>query len=117
MKMKDNYLTYKGYVGTVNYSYEDDILYGNIDGINDSISYHAESVKELKTAFEEAVDDYLEICATVGKNPEKSYKGSFNVRVGPKLHKKAAKAATIRGVTLNQLVQHAIEKEVEFIDN
>lgn len=117
MGTSDNYLTYKGYVGTVNYSHEDDILYGKIDGINDSISYHADSIKDLKKAFEEAVEDYLELCATVGKEPEKAYKGSFNVRIGPDLHKKAAKAATMKGISLNQLVQGALEKEVDFLES
>jgi predicted HicB family RNase H-like nuclease len=117
METKDNYLTYKGYIGTVSYSHEDDILYGKIEGINDSISYHGESIRELKNAFMESVDDYLELCATVGKVPEKSYKGSFNVRVGATLHKRAAKVATMRGITLNQLIQDAIKKEVEFSEN
>ncbi|HBN85373.1 MAG TPA: toxin-antitoxin system HicB family antitoxin, partial [Clostridiales bacterium] len=54
---------------------EDEIFYGKIEGINDSVSYEGSSVSELKAAFEEAVEDYLELCNLNGKEPEKMYKG------------------------------------------
>ena len=78
----------KGYYGNVEYSREDALLYGKVLGINSLISYEGESVAELQQDFEGAVDDYLEVCAENGTELEKAYKGSFNVRIAPQLHKK-----------------------------
>ncbi|MDQ7093633.1 type II toxin-antitoxin system HicB family antitoxin [Desulfosporosinus sp. PR] len=105
--MKD-VMFYKDYIGSVHYSTEDEVFYGELEGINDSISYEGTSVTELKAAFEEAVEDYLELCQLNGKEPEKAYKGSFNVRIKPELHKKAAQMAIIEGKSLNQYVEEAI---------
>ena len=71
--MKD-VMFYKDYIGSVHYSTEDEVFYGELEGINDSISYEGTSVTELKAAFEEAVEDYLELCQLNGKEPEKSIK-------------------------------------------
>jgi predicted HicB family RNase H-like nuclease len=109
--MKD-VLTYKGLIGSVHFSKEDDVFHGKIEGIRDLVSFEGRSVDELKKAFHEAVDDYLEFCKKLGKIPEKSYKGSFNVRISPEIHRQAAIKATMLGISLNQLVQKAIEKAV-----
>ena len=106
--MKD-VLTYKDYIGSVHYSAEDEIIFGKIEGINDLVSYEGNSVSELKTAFEEAVEDYLELCERNGKEPEKMYKGTFNVRIKPELHKQAARRAVMEGKSLNQFIEEAIE--------
>jgi len=106
--MKD-VMIYKGYIGSVHYSTEDEIFYGKIEGINDLISFEGSSVSELKAAFEEAVEDYLELCNLNGKEPEKNYKGSFNIRIKPELHKLAAQRAIMEGKSLNQYVEEAIE--------
>lgn len=105
-------MEYNGYIGTVEYSAEDEMLYGKIWGINDSVTYDGESISQLKEAFHEAVDDYLVICKELGKEPQKAYKGVFNVRVKPKLHKKAAMEATKRGMSLNQFVEMSISHEL-----
>lgn len=107
--MKD-VMIYKDYIGSVHYSAEDEVFYGILEGINDSISYEGSSVSELKAAFEEAVEDYLELCNLNGKEPEKVYKGSFNIRIKPELHKQAAQKAMLEGKSLNQFVEEAIEK-------
>jgi len=109
--MKD-ILTYKGYIGTVHFSSEDDVFYGKIEGIRDLVSFEGQSVDELKKAFQEAVEDYLEFCKQIGKRPEKSYKGSFNIRISPEIHRQAIIKATMLGISLNQLVQKAIEKAI-----
>ena len=70
------------------------------------------SVSELKKSFEEAVEDYIQLCRDNNKNNEKSYKGSFNVRIPSEIHKKAKRLAIMKGVSLNQFVQHAVEEEV-----
>lgn len=109
--MKDK-LVYKDFIGSVQFQAEDEIFFGRIEGITDLVTFEGSSVKELKQAFENAVEDYLELCETLGKEPYKSFKGSFNVRINPRLHRKAFEQATIEGITLNQFVQNAIEKEI-----
>ncbi|WP_460680643.1 type II toxin-antitoxin system HicB family antitoxin [Mucilaginibacter koreensis] len=84
------------------------MFFGKILGINDLISFEGESVGDLKKAFAEAVEDYLETCADLGKTPEKTYKGTFNVRVPATLHKEAALFAAVRNITLNEFVKVAL---------
>ena len=83
--MKDS-LKYKDFVASVHFSSEDDVFHGRIEGIDDSITFEGETVKALKKAFEEAVVDYLDVCKQIDKDPHKSYRGSFNVRIKPELH-------------------------------
>jgi predicted HicB family RNase H-like nuclease len=78
--MKD-VLTYKGFIGSVHFSNSDKVFHGKLEGINDLITFEGRNVSELTTAFRGAVNDYLELCKEAGKNPERSYKGSFNVRI------------------------------------
>ncbi|MFQ5455100.1 MAG: type II toxin-antitoxin system HicB family antitoxin [Nitrospirota bacterium] len=109
--MKDT-LSYKKYIGSVRFSTEDMIFHGKLEGISDLILYEGQSVDELVKAFHDAVDDYLEFCRSKGKTPEKSYKGSFNVRIPSELHRRALQKAAMEGVSLNHLVKEAIEREV-----
>lgn len=104
----ENYLKYKGYIGTIDYSSEDEVFYGKIHGINDLVTFEGESVKELKTAFNDAVEDYLETCNELGKEPDKTFKGSFNIRITEELHRQAALLAARKRMTLNELVKKAI---------
>jgi len=108
-----NILRFKDFLATIHFSPEDDCFYGRIEGINDLISFEGRSVRELKKAFREAVEDYLEICRTMGKPVQKSFKGSFNIRISPDLHRKAVRKARLEGITLNQLVQRAMEAELK----
>ena len=109
----NNTLKYKGFFASVVFSDEDNILFGKIEGINDLIMFEGSSVTELKAMFREAVEDYIEICKQRNKPCLKSFKGSFNVRVKPEIHQRAAMIATAKGISLNQLVQKAIEREIE----
>lgn len=101
-------LEYKNYLASVHFSAADDVFYGKVLAINDLISFEGASVKELKAAFEEAVEDYLETCAEIGKSPDKTYKGTFNVRVSSSLHKQAALFAAVHNITLNEFVKKAL---------
>lgn len=103
---------YNGYVGSIEFSIEDNVLYGKILGIKDLVNYEADTLANLKKEFELAVDDYLETCNEIGKEPEKPFKGSFNVRTGRELHKKAVTTAKERGIKLNELVKIALSKEI-----
>ena len=107
--MKKNYLDYNDFHGTVNYSSEDSVFYGKVSGINDLVTFEGASVKELQKSFKSAVDDYVEICKAKQKPVLKSMKGSFNVRITPELHQKAAFVSLKKGLSLNQFVQSAIE--------
>ena len=105
-------LQYKGYYGSIEASVEDDCLYGKLEFIDPLVNFEGRNVKELDDSFKEAVDDYLADCKKLGRNPEKPYKGSFNVRIGPDLHKKALITAREQNVNLNEFVKHSIEQAV-----
>jgi predicted HicB family RNase H-like nuclease len=108
-----NYLEYKGYIGTIAFSAEDRVFYGKLQGINDLVTFEGSSVKELEAAFKEAVTDYLETCKTLGKSPDKIYKGTFNVRVPQELHQQTALLASKAGINLNEAVKKALSYMVK----
>jgi predicted HicB family RNase H-like nuclease len=108
-----NILTYKGFIGSVNFSAEDDLFFGKVEGINDLVTFEGSSVQELKNAFHYAVDAHIEDCAKENIPAEKSYKGSFNLRLTPDLHRRAAIAAKAHGHTLNAFVKTAIERHLQ----
>lgn len=110
--MKD-ILQYKDFIGSVRFSTEDECFFGKIEGINDLVTFEGQSVRELKKAFREAVEDYTELCKLKGKHMYKSYNGSFNVRITPELHKKAVHKSLKLGISLNQLIRRAIEEEIK----
>ncbi|MDR1553318.1 MAG: type II toxin-antitoxin system HicB family antitoxin [Prevotellaceae bacterium] len=103
-------LTYKGFIGSVSFSADDNVFFGKIEGINDLVTFEGESVEELKQAFYYVVDEHIKDCERDKIPVEKSYKGNFNVRLTPELHRKAVIAAKLRGRTLNAFVKDAIEK-------
>jgi len=107
--MKDM-MTYKGYYGSVHYNDEDRIFHGKIEFIRSLVSYEGTDVKSLRMGFEEAVDDYLELCEGEKREPEKPFKGSFNVRTGSDLHRKAVLFAKSKGTNLNSIIADALEK-------
>ena len=108
----NNYLHYKDYVGSVEFSEEDAVFHGKVIGIKPLLSFEGDSVSTLVEDFRNAVDEYLEFCAEKGKQPERPFKGSFNVRIGAELHRKAAMTAALRGMSLNMLVEDAIKQAV-----
>lgn len=106
-------MTYKGYLAKIDYSDEDELFNGRLAGIDDVIGFHGDSVSELKAAFIEAVEDYLDTCKKLGKKPQKAYSGKFIVRVEPEIHARAAIAAKTEGKSLNAWVGDAIiEKQL-----
>ncbi|MHB8095197.1 MAG: type II toxin-antitoxin system HicB family antitoxin [Candidatus Aminicenantales bacterium] len=109
--MKD-VLQYKDFVGSVHFSAADDCFFGKIEGIDDLVTFEGRDVEELKKAFRQATEDYEELCQTAGKPLQRSCRGSFNVRMPAELHRKAVRKSALLGISLNQLVQRAVEKEV-----
>ena len=108
--MENNIIEYKGYHSRIRYDVGDKVLHGKIEGIDDLISFESKNVDEIEKEFHEAVDEYLEFCKEIGKTPEKEYKGIFNVRVKPEIHKKLSKKASEEGITLNALVERAFNQ-------
>lgn len=106
----NNTIEYKNYVGSVEFSEKDCVFFGKVLGIHSLVSYEGTNAKELIDDFHNAVDTYLEECRQAGKNPEKSYKGSFNVRVSPELHKNAALYALTHNISLNTFVEESIRE-------
>ena len=108
------YLKYKGYTGSVEYSEEDNCLYGKVQGMSKhAITYEGNDVDELKHDFEGAIDDYIASCVARGIEPSKPYSGTFNVRVSPEIHSAIAALAQKAGITINAFVRQVLAKEVE----
>lgn len=97
-----NMMTYKGYAAQIEYSDEDQCFVGHIAGVKDVVGFHGESVSELRTAFEEAVDDYLETCAKLNRSPQKPYSDKLMLRIPPEIHAAVAVAAKVSGKSINQ---------------
>jgi len=108
-----NILEYKGYFTKIEFNSDDMVLHGKIEGITDLITFESKDATKIEEEFHKAVDDYLEFCNDVGKEPQKAYKGTFNVRIKPELHKKLAIKAFKNGITLNQAVENAIAEYVK----
>lgn len=104
-------LEYKGYLGTVEYSAEDHCLYGKLAFIRDLVNYEATTVAKLEKEFRASVDAYLATCAEQGREPNVPFKGSFNVRTGPELHRALAIAAANK--SLNAYVCEAIKEKLD----
>ena len=107
-----NTMTHRGYAAHIEYSEEDQAFVGHIAGIRDVVGLHGESVQELRAAFIEAVDDYLETCAKLGRSPQKPYSGKIMLRVDPAIHARAAAAAEAQGKSLNAWAQELLQKAV-----
>jgi predicted HicB family RNase H-like nuclease len=102
--------SYKNYKALVAFDPDDEIFIGRIVGINDVVGFHATTVKALKTAFHEAVDDYLATCAKLGKQPEREMSGNLMLRIAPEVHADAAIAAELAGKSLNQWAEEALRQ-------
>ena len=113
--MKDM-LAYKGYHGSIHYNPEDRVFYGRIEFIRALVSYEGKDADSLEFAFVEAVNDYLAACVEQGREPEKPFKGSFNVRIAPELHERVAIAASQHGVSLNRFVTEALNQAVRQVE-
>ncbi|MEE1044311.1 MAG: type II toxin-antitoxin system HicB family antitoxin [Olegusella sp.] len=110
--MMQNTMTYKGYVGSIEFSEEDCLLFGKVQGIRSLISYEGTDGKELVAGFHSAIDNYLRGCEERGEEPEVAYKGSFNVRTSPETHRKAVIYAFNHGESLNRFVCEALEEKL-----
>ena len=109
-----NRLEYKGYYGSIEYSAEDNCLYGKVLGMpKDLISYEGNTASELYEDFKGAVDDYLRLCENSGRKPHKSYSGTLNIRIPQDIHCKVAMVAASKGTSINSFILNSIEKELQ----
>ncbi|WP_350598544.1 type II toxin-antitoxin system HicB family antitoxin [Pseudomonas sp. 65/3-MNA-CIBAN-0223] len=106
-----NVMNYQGYAARIEYSDEDGLFVGHIAGIRDVVGFHGESVSELRSAFEEAITDYLETCAKLGRAPQKSYSGNLSLRLAPALHATVAVKAQLANKSINQWVADVLDRE------
>lgn len=106
-----NFIHYKGYDASIEFSDEDSIFFGKVEGIRDLISFEGSDADSLRKSFEASVDAYLEMCKEEGITPEKPYKGSINIRIKPKVHRAISKEAKKRHCSINSLINEAIEHE------
>jgi predicted HicB family RNase H-like nuclease len=105
-----NAMSYKGYAARIEFDDEDGIFTGRLAGIRDGVGFHADTVEGLREAFREAVEDYLETCARLGKEPQRAFSGQMMFRVNPEVHRKAALAAELAGKSLNQWAEEVLGK-------
>jgi predicted HicB family RNase H-like nuclease len=107
-----NTIEHEGYIGSIEYSPEDKCFFGKLEMIDDLVTFEADNARELEERFKNAVNEYLETCKTLGREPQKVYKGMFNVRIEPELHRKVYQEAVKLGISLNSFVKQTLSKEV-----
>ena len=109
----NNIIEYKGYQALIEFSAEDTTLFGKVLDVDDKIIFEIDNPSDAKLIFKEVIDDYLEFCKENNKEPCKPYRGVFNVRVSPELHKKAVQLSRKQNLTLNAFIESAIRCQVE----
>lgn len=105
-----SHLTYKGYSASVTFEADSDMFVGRLAGIDDIITFEADNTDDLKSAFVDAVDDYLEHCKSIGKIPKKAYSGKVMLRLSPELHAKIAENAALNKISINEFAERTLEK-------
>ena len=110
-------INYKGYTGTVRFDDEADIFHGEVLGLRDIVTFQGTTVEELKTAFWESIDDYLEFCEDRREEPDKPFSGKFLVRLDPGLHRRLYELSTSEGESLNSWVASRLERSAQNEDN
>lgn len=108
-----NTMNYKGYLAQVDYDDEDAVFTGRLVGICDGIGFHADNVQALRQAFHEAVEDYVAVCAKIGKRPQQPYSGRLMFRVSSDVHRKVALAAKRSGKSLDQWAEEVLDHAVQ----
>ena len=112
MTLSKNVLKYKGYIARIEFSADDQCLHGRIEGISDLVTFESTDAASIEQEFHDAVDDYLSFCAEVGKEPDKHYSGTFNVRIDQETHRALEYYAISHSLTLNAVVSEACESFV-----
>lgn len=109
-------LKYKNYIGSAEIDLDDNTLRGKLLFIRDLVTYEANSPAELKNEFEAAIDEYLDDCVAIEKEPDKPFKGVFNVRIRPSLHREIARCALKDSKSLNEYVSSVLDKHLDVFE-
>ncbi len=107
-----NTIEYNGYIGSIEYSSEDKCFFGKLEMIDDLVTFEATNAQELEENFKNTVDEYIQTCKTLNREPQKTYKGVFNVRIDPELHRKVYQEALKAGMSLNAFIQKTLKNQV-----
>ena len=105
-------LRYKGYTGKVDFDDEAEIFHGEVCGLRDVVTFQAAHASDLKQAFRDSIDDYLDLCNESGREPDKPCSGKFIVRIAPELHRELQSQAAALGVSLNSFVAQVLDRAV-----
>ena len=105
-------IEYKNYIATVDYSHDDKCFYGKLAMIDDLVTFEATNVDELESNFRNSVNDYIQTCEDLNRTPQKTYKGSFNLRIDPQLHKNIYKQALKENLSINAFIGKALKSIV-----
>lgn len=103
-------MEYQGYVATVEFDEHQEVFHGEVLGIRDVVTFEGRSVRELKKAFRESVDDYLAYCEERGEEPDRPFSGRFLLRLPPELHREVSVAAQRAGKSLNGWIVEQLSK-------
>ncbi|KAF0217346.1 MAG: HicB family [Geobacteraceae bacterium] len=106
-------MEYKGYIGHVEFDDDAEIFHGEVINTRDVITFQGKTVDEIKQAFRDSVEDYLEYCAKLGQQPEKPFTGKFMLRIPPDLHRKIYVAAKQSGESINAWIKEQLAHSVE----
>ena len=106
-------IEYKNYYGSVHFDSKQEIFYGKVEFIRDLINFEASDAKSLIQSFKDAVDEYLEDCSALGKVPDIPFKGSFNIRISPSLHREIGLYAIQHDSSVNSIVKSVLKDFIE----
>lgn len=109
----NNTISYKGFTAKVEFSADDNVFFGRILGIDDIVTFHGETVKELKSSMKETIDFYLDVCKKTGKKAKKNYSGKVMLRLPGQLHAKIAEVAESSGKSINEWGKEVLESAVK----
>ncbi len=106
-------MEYKDYLGKVEFDDEANIFHGEVVNTRDVITFEGQSVDELRQAFEDSIEDYLEFCKEREEQPEKPFSGRFTVQLSPEEHRRVVLAATKAGKRVDNWVAYVLEQAVQ----
>jgi predicted HicB family RNase H-like nuclease len=106
-------MIYKGYEAVTRFDEDAEVFTGEVINTRDVITFQGKSVAELKKAFRDSIEDYLDFCAERGEEPDKPFSGTFTVRISPELHRQIATEARRKGVSINAYVESRLRPKTK----
>jgi predicted HicB family RNase H-like nuclease len=106
-------IEYKGYLGKIEFDDRANIFHGEVVNIRDVITFQGQSVDELRQAFEDSIEDYIEFCLERGEQPEKPFSGRFTVQLSPEEHRLVILAAAKAGKRIDSWVADVLEQAAQ----